>query len=190
LNFKSDRVIDACVIQLGNGNWRMWYKDERARRPLCYADSADLYHWEPKGSAVTNFSGEGPKVIHWKGTYWLIADCWANGMRVWSSDDCLNWKLQDEALFGSHGDVVVSGDRAWWFYFGGRPVPGGAIAVVGQGAARATNAPATQPAPRPEPGRTTAVNVVELTMVNGQLVPGTPEQPTHIDLKPMREMEK
>jgi len=41
-------------------------------------------------------------------------------MRVWKSDDCLNWKLQAEALFGSHGDVVVSGDRAWWFYFGGR----------------------------------------------------------------------
>jgi len=40
-------------------------------------------------------------------------------MRVWHSDDCLAWKLQDQALLGSHGDVVVSGDRAWWFYFGG-----------------------------------------------------------------------
>lgn len=40
-------------------------------------------------------------------------------MRVWHSDDCLAWKPQDLAWFGSHGDVVVSGDRAWWFYFGG-----------------------------------------------------------------------
>jgi hypothetical protein len=86
---------------------------------LCYAVSPDLFHWEAKGTAVTDFSGEGPKVIHWKGSYWLIADCWQNGMRVWKSDDCLNWKLQEGALFGSHGDVVISGDRAWWFYFGG-----------------------------------------------------------------------
>jgi hypothetical protein len=38
-------------------------------------------------------------------------------MRVWHSDDCLNWTLQDRSLLGSHGDGVVSGDRAWWFYF-------------------------------------------------------------------------
>jgi len=40
-------------------------------------------------------------------------------MRVWHSDDCLAWNLPDPALLGSHGNVVVSGDRAWWFYFGG-----------------------------------------------------------------------
>ena len=68
---------------------------------------------------MTDYNGEGPKVMHWKGKYWLIADCWAKGQRVWSSDDCLNWTPQDGLLIGSHGDVVVSGDRAWWFYFSG-----------------------------------------------------------------------
>jgi hypothetical protein len=76
-----------------------------------------LITWEAKGSCVINFNGEGPKALHWKGKYWLIADCWRNGMRVWISDDCLNWTMQDKTLLGSHGDVVVSGDRAWWFYF-------------------------------------------------------------------------
>jgi hypothetical protein len=117
VDLKSDRVIDPCVMQLPDGNWRMWYKDERRSPTLSYADSTDLFHWEPKGNAVTNFSGEGPKVFHWQDSYWLIADCWRNGMRVWKSDDCLNWKLQAEPLLGSHGDVVVSGGRAWWFYF-------------------------------------------------------------------------
>ncbi len=166
VDLKSDRVIDACVIQLPNGVWRMWYKDERKPKPLSYADSKDLLTWETKGSAVTNLSGEGPKVINWKGRYWLIADCWSNGMRVWSSDDCMNWKLQDEALLGSHGDVVVSGDRAWWFYFGGR---------------RQTNSP---------PPRTTAINVVELSVEAGRLIAGDPDEPTYIDLKPVREDEK
>ncbi len=169
----SDRTIDACVIQLANGTWRMWYKDERNTRPLSYADSPDLYTWAAKGTAVTNFSGEGPKVFHWKGSYWLIADCWANGMRVWKSDDCLNWQLQNEALFGSHGDVVVSGDRAWWFYFGG-PRPGDG----------------TNSAARPARGRTTAINVVELSVKQGKLLPGDPDQPTYIDLKPVREEER
>ncbi len=163
VDLQSDRTIDACVIQLPSGAWRMWYKDERKPRPLSYADSPDLYHWQTKGVAVTNFSGEGPKVFHWKGRYWLIADCWQNGMRVWSSDDCLNWKLQDAALFGSHGDVVVSGDRAWWFYFGGPGAP---------------------------PGRTTAINVVELSVADGQLMPGDPNRPTYIDLQPVREEER
>ena len=117
VDLKSDKVIDRCVMQVPGRAWRMWYKDERARRSLCYADSPDLVHWEPKGNCVTNFNGEGPKVFHWKDRYWLIADCWRNGMRVWSSDDCLDWKLQEERLLGSHGDVVVSGNRAWWFYF-------------------------------------------------------------------------
>src|SRR5664280_298088 len=80
VDLKSERTIDACVIQLPNGSWRMWYKDERAPKPLSYADSPDLFKWETKGVAVTNFNGEGPKVIHWKGAYWLIADCWQNGM--------------------------------------------------------------------------------------------------------------
>lgn len=117
VDLESERVIDAAVIQLPGGQWRMWYKDEQKEKSLCYADSPDLTTWHPKGNAVTDFNGEGPKVVNWQGTYWLIADCWRNGMRVWSSDDCLNWTLQEEALIGNHGDVVVSGDRAWWFYF-------------------------------------------------------------------------
>lgn len=159
VDLKSDKVIDACVMQIPGGGWRMWYKDERARRPVSYADSADLVKWEPKGSAVTNFSGEGPKAFHWKDRYWLIADCWRNGMRVWHSEDCSNWILQDKPLPGSHGDVVVSGDRAWWFYF-------------------------------TERGRRAAIDVVELSVINGTLAPGDPAQPTYINLRPEREQEK
>lgn len=158
LDLKSDRVIDACVIQLPGGGWRMWYKDERRKTAITCADSPDLMTWETKGSAVTDYNGEGPKVVHWQGKYWLIADCWAKGQRVWSSDDCLNWTPQDTLLLGSHGDVVVSGDRAWWFYFSG--------------------------------GRRAAIDVVELRVANGQLVPGAPDQPTYMDLKPEREQER
>ena len=88
-------------------------------------------------------------------------------MRVWSSDDCENWKLQEEPLFGSHGDVVISGDRAWWFYFGG-----------------------PRQSDMRRGGRSTAINVVELSVTDGKLIPADPEKPTYIDLKPVREVEK
>jgi len=163
IDLKSGRVIDPCVMQLPSGKWRMWYKDEEKESPLSYADSSDLQHWEPKGSAVTEFKGEGPKVFHWKDRYWLIADCWQNGMRVWSSMDCTNWKMQNEVLFGHHGDVVVSGGRAWWFYFAG---PG-----------------------QPAHSRTTPINVAELSVVDGKLL-ATADAPAYIDLKSVREEEK
>jgi hypothetical protein len=163
VDLKSDKVIDPCVMQLPNGTWRMWYKDEKNSKPISYADSADLIHWEPKGNAVTDFSGEGPKVFHWKNKYWLVSDCWRNRMRVWSSDDCANWKLQREVLFGNHGDVVVSGDRAWWFYFNGPN--------------------------HPPDERTTAINVAELFVHDGKLVADS-EKPVHINLKSTREKEK
>ena len=162
VDLQSDRVIDACVMQLADGRWRMWYKDERKPKSLSYADSPDLMRWEPKGNAVTDRNGEGPKVFHWKGKYWLVADTWASGMRVWSWDDCEHWQPQEETLLGSHGDVVVSGGRAWWFYFGG-------------GQAR---------------GRRTAINVVELSVKEGRLLAGDPEGATYIDLKGEREEEK
>ena len=190
VDLNSDRTIDACVIQIPGGTWRMWFKDERKTMMLSYADSPDLIKWEAKGNAVTNFNGEGPKVIHWKGRYWLIADCWANGMRVWSSDDCLNWKLQQEPLFGSHGDVVISSDRAWWFYFGGPRTPPAARATPLQPALLDTSNAPVVAAPRPARGRSTVINVVELSVVDGKLIPGDPEQPTYIDLKPERELEK
>jgi hypothetical protein len=145
----------------------MWYKDERKPKELSYADSPDLYKWQAKGNAVTDRNGEGPKVIHWQGKYWLMADTWATGIRVWSSDDALTWKPQESILPGNHGDAVVSGGRAWWFYFGGRP------------AGSATR-----------PRRTTAISVVELTITGGEMVSGDPEAPVHIDLKPEREPEK
>jgi hypothetical protein len=179
VDLKSDGVIDASVIQLPSGAWRMWYKDERKPKALSFADSPDLFAWEPKGSAVTDYNGEGPKVIHWKGRYRLIADCWANGMRVWSSHDATNWRGQDETLIGSHGDVVVNGERAWWFYFGGgrRDASANTAASRPPGAA---STGASAPAPQSLRGRTTAINVVELFVVDGKLLAGDPDQPTHI----------
>jgi hypothetical protein len=130
LKLSSDRVIDVCVVCLSNGTWRLWYNNERDGKSIYCADSRDLYHWEDRGkvAGVGERPGEGPKVFRWKGVTWMIVDVW-QGLGVYRSDDARTWTVQqgnlletpgkgaDDEVKGGHADVVVTGDRAFLFYF-------------------------------------------------------------------------
>ena len=152
----------------------MWYKNERHKTPLQFADSPDLYRWTPRGVAIADRAGEGAKVFRWKDRYWLIADVW-KGLGVYSSDDCERWTKQEGNLLeepgtaptdrsrGGHADVVVSGDRAYLFYF------------VHQGGPDAAPGDATWQ-------RRTVIQVVELEHRNGRLTCDR-NKPTHILLR-------
>jgi hypothetical protein len=128
LELGSDRVIDPALFQLGDGTWRIWYKDERDHSAIHYADSRDLKDWTPRGTAINDRPGEGPKIFQWRGSYWMITDVW-KGLGVYRSSDLLHWSPQADNLLrtpgksptdrneGHHCDVVVNGDRAFIFYF-------------------------------------------------------------------------
>lgn len=129
LKLATDRVIDACILRLPDGTWRMWYNNERDRKSIYYADSPDLKSWTDRGKAISDQPGEGPKVFRWRGAYWMVTDVW-RGLAVYRSDDALNWARQaggnllaepgqgtDDGVIGGHPDVVVCGDRAFLFYF-------------------------------------------------------------------------
>jgi len=138
LDLVSDRVIDAAVYPLPGG-WRMWYNNERDHKSIYYADSLDLKTWTDRGkcAGVGERPGEGPYVFRWKGAYWMLVDLW-KGLGVYRSDDLLNWTAQpdnllgtpgtgaDDGVNGGHPGVVVSGDRAYLFYFT-HPGRGGTI---------------------------------------------------------------
>jgi predicted GH43/DUF377 family glycosyl hydrolase len=123
----NDKVIDAAVFRLPDGNWRMWYNNERDGKSIYYADSKDLYHWEDKGKAIAA-RGEGPKVFQFKDKYWMVIDVW-KGMEIYSSDDLLQWKKQpgrileepgtgaEDQAIGGHADVVVNNDKVYLYYF-------------------------------------------------------------------------
>jgi hypothetical protein len=82
----------------------------------------------PKGPAITDRDSEGPKIFRWKNRYWMITDAW-KGLPVYRSDDLTHWVPQPENILaapghtptdrtrGDHCDVVVSGGRAFIFYF-------------------------------------------------------------------------
>lgn len=127
LELGSDRVIDATVAPLQAGGYRLWFNDERAGKSIRYADSPDLRRWTVKGTSVET-PGEGPKVFRWKNRWWMISDAW-KGLLVLRSDDGERWVRQEERLLelpgtqptdrakGQHPDVIVSGERAFLYYF-------------------------------------------------------------------------
>lgn len=137
LKLASDYVIDACVIRLEDGTWRMWYNNEPDGKSIYFADSPDLYNWTDKGKVIGDRAGEGPKVVRWKGKYLMFVDNW-RGLGVYHSDDANKWTKQDGFLLaesgsgkddqgnGLHADVLVNNDRAYVFYFThpGRHLPG------------------------------------------------------------------
>gem|GEM_PF-215371 len=176
LKLASDRVIDACVLQLPDGSWRLWYNNERDRKSIYYADSTNLYTWTDRGKAIGDQPGEAPKVFRWKNRYWMIVDVW-HGLGVYRSDDALNWTRQqrnlldtpgtgpDDQVKGGHADVVVSGDRAFLFYF--------------------THPGRRGPDERKDgyEQRRSSIQVVELELTNDELVCDR-DKPTYIELKP------
>jgi len=175
LPFASERVLDPSVLRLPDGTWRMWYNDEKAGKTIFLAESPDLQTWTERGKAIDE-KGEGPKAFRWHGSYWLIVDQWEKGLTVYRSDDARHWTKQPEALLvapgagaddqvhGGHADVVVSGDRAFLFYF---THPG-----------RRPGAPKTD-----TEQRRSSIQVVELHHKNAQLTCDR-NLPTHIRLTP------
>jgi len=127
LMLASDRVIDPSLLRMPDGTWRMWYNDERSGKSIHYADSPDLQVWTDKGLAFKS-RGEGPKGFRWHGQFWVIIDEW-HGFGIFRSADALQWERQpgtllgqpgsgqDDGVMGNHCDVVISGERAFLFYF-------------------------------------------------------------------------
>jgi hypothetical protein len=125
-----DGYIDASVLQMPDGSWKMWYKDKASH--ISVGVSKDLYDWRDlKKAEISDFECEGPIAFRWKGSYWLIVDeCNLAyvGLAVYKSDDATHWmkngvilntpgKREDDNDQGRHADVVLSGDRAFIVYY-------------------------------------------------------------------------
>jgi hypothetical protein len=179
----SDRIIDPSLIHVresrGSDNlWRMWYKDELDKSHIYYADSSDLTEWKPKGPAITDRSSEGPKVFRWHKQNWMIVDAW-KGLGVYRSPDFVHWTAQPENILeapghqatdrglGHHCDVIVSGQRAFIFYFteqGGKDLDKSV----------------------PDSERHTVLQVAELHEADGVITVDR-DEPTHVYLEPPAE---
>jgi hypothetical protein len=176
LSLASDRVIDPSILRLSDGTWRIFYNDERTGKSIHFADSPDFQNWADKGLAFKS-RGEGPKGFRWHGKFWCVIDEW-KGLGVFRSDDATNWSKQptnllaipgkgeDDQVIGGHPDVVVSGDRAFLFYF------------THPGRRAGAKRDATEQ-------RRSSIQVVELHEQDGWLTCNR-DEPTHIRLLPQK----
>lgn len=128
LKLNSNRVIDADVVALPEGGYRMFYNDEPDGKSVYFADSPDLYHWYDQGKANLSSRGEGPTAFYWQGYWWLVVDAW-QGLSVYRSEDLKHWQQQTKRLLeqpgtgaqdgvkGGHPDVIVNNGKAYLYYF-------------------------------------------------------------------------
>lgn len=128
LKLSSPRVIDAALIKMDNGKYRMWYKDDEKGGITMMSESKDLYKWENAEEPIIGGQAhEGPIIFKFKDYYWLLTDEW-QGMRIYRSNDLDNWEKQglvldtpssrhEDSPSGAHGDVVVVDGKAYIFYF-------------------------------------------------------------------------
>jgi hypothetical protein len=128
LKLSSENVIDASLIQMPGGDWRMWYKDDARHAAIMVAQSKDLYTWSFDDKPVLgNTQQEGPKIFRYGDYYWMITDEW-HGMRVYRSADAGTWEKQglildsashrtEDRPSGAHGDVIIVNNKAYVFYF-------------------------------------------------------------------------
>lgn len=120
--------IDASVIQLKNGMWKMWYKDETRGAHTLSATSKNLFNWQVNNNTeISENAHEGPIIFFWKNKYWMITDKW-NGLDCYESEDAEKWKFNntilnkpgtrpDDNVMGRHADVQIINHKAYIFYF-------------------------------------------------------------------------
>jgi beta-xylosidase len=121
---------DADVIKMPDGTWRMYHKDPtNGASTFYYIESQNLYDWSER-KRVLSTKGEGPSVFFWKGYYWMIL-CDGQGFKTFRSTDAEKWDLQpggplmpegsgtgtDDIATARHGDVVISNNRVYFYYF-------------------------------------------------------------------------
>lgn len=110
-----DNCLDASVIRLVDGGFRMYYvggvnnPEEKGRKTIRYAESRDLMNWSVKGDVkgevndkkVHNINyQEAVYVFSYRKMYYMLTDP-HKGLSTYSSSDGITWKY--------HGQIMQSG---------------------------------------------------------------------------------
>ena len=171
-------VLDADILKMPDGTWRLYYKASKPYSNISMIESKDLFSWsEPK--EVLKISGEGPIAFTWKNYFWLVIDTW-NGQTVYRSADGNTWERQpgnpllpdgegtgpDDIPNALHANVVISNNRAYLYYF---THPG----RIGENKKKDTYEQ-----------RRTSVQVVELEMNREGWLTANRNKPTYVQLLP------
>lgn len=110
-----DNCLDASVIKLSDGNFRMYYvgginnPGTKGRKTIRYAESKDLITWDIKGNVMGDVNNkkvhninyqEAVYVFKYKKMFYMLTDP-HKGLSTYSSKDGITWKY--------HGQIMKSG---------------------------------------------------------------------------------
>lgn len=110
-----DNCLDASVIRLSDGNFRMYYvgginnPETKGRKTIRYAESKDLMNWNVMGDVKGDVNNrkvhginyqEAVYVFKYKKMYYMLTDP-HKGLSTYSSIDGITWKY--------HGQIMKSG---------------------------------------------------------------------------------
>ena len=139
-----DNCLDACVLKIANGRYRMYYVGglTGTKKNIKYAESSDLNHWEIMGEVrgdVNNTAAnrnnrthkygyqEAVYVFVWKGKYFMITDP-HDGLCTYVSEDGVDWRYMGQIMGNGtsartldwsearHPSVAVKNTRAFIIY--------------------------------------------------------------------------
>lgn len=106
------KCLDACVIKLPNGKFRMYYvgginnAEQKGKRTIRYAESENLYTWKVIGNVggdvnnkeITGFGyQEGVFVFQLASTFYMTTDP-HKGLCTYSSADGITWKYHGQIM--------------------------------------------------------------------------------------------
>jgi Glycosyl hydrolases family 43 len=142
VTISEDNCLDANVIKLPNGTFRMYYvggynnPESKGRRTIRYAESPDLMSWTIKGEvqgdvnkeSITSIPyQEGVYVFLYNKRYYMIADP-HKGLSTYSSEDGVVWKYHGQIMQGGtsprlldwsqarHPSVLIKGKKVYIVY--------------------------------------------------------------------------
>lgn len=142
VTISEDNCLDASVIKLKNGKFRMYYvgginnPETKGRKTIRYAESDSLYNWQVKGNVLGEVNDnavhglgyqEGVYVFQLKGRFYMLTDP-HKGLATYSSDDGVIWKYHGQIMQtgtssrtldwsqARHPSVIVKDNKAYMVY--------------------------------------------------------------------------
>lgn len=126
VSIEEDNCLDACIVKLDNGKFRMYYvgglnnPETKGRKTIRYAESDDLYLWKPKGNVLGDVNDmsvhniryqEAVYVFIYNGNFYMLTDP-HKGLSTYTSKDGVTWKYHGQIMETGTSTRILDGTQA------------------------------------------------------------------------------
>lgn len=117
-----DNCLDACVIKLNSGKFRMYYVGgvNKGKKLIKYAESDNLFNWQVIGEVQGDVNDkqihgyvyqEAVYVFSWKKQYYMLTDP-HDGLALYHSSDGISWKYNGQIMGNNSSERILDKTKA------------------------------------------------------------------------------